>query len=116
MHLEQLRDAEMAKRKGQTRRTLIQTIWLLLTGTAAYFLTSMLFAQNESLYGTLYRQFSIPAWVPTAVIFWAIVIIIVLLMQLVFILSFMMASSEGRRRPGDPSLHSRNQDPFDDRF
>ncbi|MCA9995790.1 MAG: hypothetical protein KDE56_08595 [Anaerolineales bacterium] len=116
MHLEQLRDAEEAKRKGQARRTLLQTIWLLITGSGAYVLTSLLLAQNENLYATLYRQFSIPTWVPTAVVFWAIVIIIVLLMQLIFLLVFITASSEGRRRPGTPSLYSRNKDPLDDRF
>ena len=116
MHLEQLRDAEDARRKGQARRTLMQLIWLLVTGAGAYILTSLLFAQNENLYATLYRQFSIPTWVPTAVIFWAIVLLIVILMQLVFILSFMLASNEGRRRPGTPSLHSRNKDPLYDRF
>lgn len=116
MHLEKVRDAEEAKRKGQARRTLYQTFWLLLTGTAAYVLTTMLFNRSEGLYSTLYRQFSVPAWVPTAAIFWAIVLLIVILMQIVFILSFMIFSSEGRRRPGTPSLHSRNHDPFGDKF
>lgn len=116
MHVEKVRDAEEAKRKGQARRTIFQTIWLLLTGAVAYLLTGILFAQNAGLYGILYQQFSIPTWVPTAVLFWAIVLFIVALMQLVFILGFMLTSSEGRRRPGTPSLHSRNHDPFGDKF
>lgn len=116
MHLEQLRDEELARRKGQARRTVLQLMWLVLTSVAAYFLTNLLFTQNENLYATLYAQFSIPGWVPTAVIFWVVVLLIVALMQLIFLLSFLLASSEGRRRPGEPSLYSRNPDPFDNKF
>ena len=116
MRLEQAQEERLTKRKGLTGRTIMQMIWLGITGVAAYFLTTLVFARNGNLYDIIYSQFSIPRMVPTAVLFWAIVILIVLLMQLVFVLGFLMASSEGWRRPGKPSLYSRNREPFDDRY
>lgn len=115
MRLDQLQEERQAKRKGLTGRTIIQFLWLGLTGAAAYVLLSLVFARNENLYDVIYSQFSLPRVIPTAVIFWVLVILIVLLMQLVFLLGFLMTSTEGRRRPGKPSLYSRNPDPFDDR-
>ncbi|MEM7117695.1 MAG: hypothetical protein AAF614_35005 [Chloroflexota bacterium] len=116
MRLEQAQEERLAKRKGLTGRTIIQMIWLVLTGTAAYFLTTLVFARNGNLYEVLYSQFSIPRFISPTILFWAIVIAIVLLMQLVFVLGFLMASPEGWRRPGEPSLYSRNREPFDDRY
>ncbi|MFO7682198.1 MAG: hypothetical protein R6X34_19335, partial [Chloroflexota bacterium] len=56
----------------------------------------------------------VPRFVPSWVFSVAIIIFITLLMQFFLVFGFMLASPEGRRSTGDPSLHSRRKEPFDD--
>lgn len=114
MRLEKLREEEAAKRKGSAFKTIVQLIWLLLSFIAAYFLTQYLFEQQILSYNTIYRILAVsPRSLPQFVITGAIMLIIVFIMQMFLFLGFFFASPEGRRRPGQPSLYSRNPDPLD---
>lgn len=116
MRLEKKHEEELSKRKGLTGRTIIQVIWLLITGTLAYFFTDYLFSQGFITANTFYNQLFIPRAVPEIGLKLLMVLGLVIVMQIVFSIGFIIASPEGRRRTGDATLHSRNKDPFDDRF
>jgi uncharacterized membrane protein len=116
MRLEKKREEELAKRKGLTGKTIIQVIWLLFTGTLAYFFTNYLFSQGIISANTFYNQLFIPRSVPELGVKLIMVFGLVIIMQIIFSLGYIIASPEGRRRTGDATLTSRNKDPFDDRF
>lgn len=116
MRLEKKREEELSRRKGLTGKTIIQVIWLLVTGTLAYFFTNYLFNEGLLNANTFYNQLYIPRSVPELGVKLIIVFGLVIVMQIVFSIGYIIASPEGRRRTGDASMHSRNKDPFDDRF
>lgn len=116
MRLEKKRDEELARRKGLTGKTIIQVIWLLISSVIAYFLSTFLFEQEVITYNMLYTQLAIPRDVPQVVVLGGLILLIVAVMQIFLILGFVLASPEGRRRSGEPSLHSRIKDPFDDQW
>lgn len=116
MRLEKKHEEELARRKGLTGKTIIQVIWLLVTGTLAYFFTNYLFSEGIVSANTFYNQLYIPRSIPELGVKLIMVFGIVVVMQIVFSIGFIIASPEGRRRLGDPSMQSRNKDPFDDRY
>ncbi len=116
MRLEKKHQEELSKRKGLTGKTIIQVIWLLTTGTLAYFFTNYLFSQGIINANIFYNQLYIPRSVPVIGVKLIVVFGMVVVMQIVFFMGYFIASPEGRRRTGDASMHSRNKDPFDDRF
>ncbi|MCA9973107.1 MAG: hypothetical protein KC425_22970 [Anaerolineales bacterium] len=120
MRLEKKADAELARRQGQARRTVIQLIWLLISFVVAYFVaTRVIFAPAEGLltYQQVYRWLQISSNdLPQWVILGAVMLLIVIVMQFVFFIGYFAASPEGRRRTGTPSLHSRSKDPLDNTY
>lgn len=120
MRLDKKHDVEISRRRGNAMRTIIQSIWLIISFVIAYFLcTLVIFRPDEGLlsYNEIYRAFSISrADIPEWVILGIFMVIIVFAMQFFLFIGFFISSQEGRRRPGTPSLYSRNKDPLDDRF
>ncbi len=116
MRLEKKLEEKLAQRKGHTGKTIIQILWLLVTGTLAYFFTNYMFSEGIVTVGMFYNQLYIPRWVPEIGLKLIMVFGLVTIMQIIFSLGYILASPEGRRRTGDPTMHSRNKDPFDDRF
>ena len=120
MRLEKVHEAELERRKGSARKTVIQVIWLLISFVIAYFVSTLvIFSPDNGLltHDQIYRTLqlsrsSIKEWMITG----AIMIIIVFFMQMFLFIGFALASCEGRRRPGTPSLYSRHKDPQDSRF
>lgn len=117
MRLERKKDEEIAQRQGMTKKTLIQIVWLVISGIVAYFLINFLLESEEInfSYNTLYTQLFIPRAVPEWALLAGMIIVFVLVMQIFLVLGFVIASPEGRRKSGQPTLRSRNKDPFDDR-
>jgi hypothetical protein len=120
MRLEKKRDAELARRQGSAKRTVIQFIWLAISIAIAYFLCTLVILNPDGgllTYNEVYRALSLSrADIPEWAILGAFMFIIVFVMQFFLFIGFFLSSSEGRRRPGTPSLHSRNKDPLDNRF
>lgn len=116
MRLEKKHEEKLAQRKGLTGKTIIQVVWLLFTGTLAYFFVNYLFSEGILTTGLFYNQLFIPRSIPEIGLKLIAVFGFVIVMQIVFSIGFIIASPEGRRRTGDASMHSRNKDPFDDRF
>ncbi len=116
MRIEKKKDEELAERKGLTKRTIAQIIWLGLSFVLGYFLAKYLFDSGILTPSLFYVQLFIPRSVPE----WGLVLMtavaIVIVLQVMFAIGFILASPEGRRRTGDPSLHSRHKDPFDDHY
>ncbi|MCA9921779.1 MAG: hypothetical protein KC419_21845 [Anaerolineales bacterium] len=118
MRLEKKKEQEIARRQGMTGKTIIQIIWLVISAGVAYFLLTYMIESEEInfTYGTIYRALFIPTSVPRWVVLSGLIIIFVLFMQMFLALGFAIASPEGRRKTGKPTLYSRNKDPFDDRY
>ena len=114
MRLEKKKKEQLSKRKGLSVRTLIFVVWLAISFVVAYFLVEYLFDMGYLSEKFYYTDLSLPRDWPIAAWKGATMLIIVVLMQIVLSLGFMIGSPEGRRRTGDPSMYSRNKDPFDD--
>jgi hypothetical protein len=113
MRLEKKKDEEIAARQGMTGKTIIGFIWLAISAAIAYFLVQYLIDENFLKLSTFY-QLGVPRAIPTWVFMGVLIIFIVIVMQMFLMFGFMIASPEGRRKTGDPSLHSHNKDPFND--
>ena len=117
MRLEKKKDAELAKRKGQARKTILQVIWLAISFVVAYLLATLVIFNGLITYTDVYRSLSISRNdIPEFAILGGVMLIIVFVMQFVFFIGYFLTSYEGRRRPGDPSLYSRNKDPLDNKW
>ncbi len=114
MRLEKKKREQLSKRKGLSGRTLIFLIWLVISFAIAYFLVEYLFDTGYLSEGFYYTDLALPRDWPIEALKFATMFFIVVLMQIVLTLGFMLGSPEGRRRTGDPTLKSRNKDPFDD--
>lgn len=115
MRIEKKQDEEIARRKGMTGKTVVQVIWLLLSAGLSYYLINYLLNSDESSfsYNAVYNATGLPRTVPEGALLAGMILLLVLLFQIFLWLGFAMASPEGRRKTGVPSLHSRNKDPFD---
>lgn len=113
MRLEKKREEELAQRKGMTGRTIIASIWLLISIVAGYFLVTYLIDQDY-LSLSIFYSWGVPRAIPEWVFLVALILVVVAIMQFFLFFGFMMVSPEGRRRTGDPSLYSRSKDPFGD--
>lgn len=114
MRLEKKKREQLSKRKGLSIRTFIYIFWLALSFVVAYFLVEYLFDTGYLSEATYYTSLGLPRNWPIEALKGATMFILVVLMQIVLTLGFMLGSPEGRRRTGDPTLKSRNKDPFDD--
>jgi len=114
MRLEKKKKEQLSKRKGLSVRTLIFVVWLAISFVVAYFLVEYLFDMGYLSEKFYYTDLALPRDWPIAALKGATMFLIVALMQIVLTLGFMIGSPEGRRRTGDPSMYSRNKDPFDD--
>jgi uncharacterized membrane protein YedE/YeeE len=113
MRLDRVREHELAKRKGSTLRTIVQTIWLFVSFGVAYYVSQWLFAENILNYGFFYTQLYIPRSVPPGLILGALMLFIVIVMQLFVFIGFFIGTPRGRAKSGQPSGFSSNPDPFD---
>ena len=116
MRLDQRRDAELARQKGLTTRTIIQFIWLALSAFLAYLALNYLFASEQLSYEFFYSTLLIPRAVSQPVILAVLILIIVIVMQFFLVMGFAIASPKGRERTGNPSPYSDNYDPMQDDY
>ncbi|MFO7537760.1 MAG: hypothetical protein R6X32_06835 [Chloroflexota bacterium] len=116
MRLEKKNQEILNKRKGLTGRTIIQMIWLLISFAVAYFAVTYLLNEGVITYQRIYSQLGLPRSVPEAVLLFGMMFVIVFIMQFILIFGFMIGAPEGRRKLGDPTIKSRNKDPFDDHY
>lgn len=115
MRIEKKIEEEIARRKGMTVKTIIQIVWLGISGVISYFLVNYMLTSEEInfSYRLIYNTLRIPQSVPEIVVLGLLIFIGVFVFQIFLWLGFAFASPEGRRKTGDPSLYSRNKDPLD---
>jgi len=113
MRLEKKLEQELQQRKGLTGRTIVQIVWLIISGVIAYFLLGFLEGQGAFTYDEIYQMVAIPRAVPQWAVMGGLILLIVMVMQVAMLIGYVFASPEGRRRTGEPSLHSHKKDPFD---
>lgn len=116
MRIEKKKEQELARRKGLTKRTIIQVLWLLISGVIAYFIVQALFGAEYITMDFFYGDLAIPQEVPEFVIQGALVLLIVFVMQFFLIFGYVAASPQGRERSGKPSAYSRNPDPLENEY
>ena len=116
MRIEKKREQELAEREGLTRRTIIQLVWLLISGVFAYFVVQALFDAGVVTMEFFYRDLAVPQSVPEIAIRGALILLIVFIMQFFLIFGYIVASPEGRTRSGKPSAYSRNPDPLENEY
>ncbi len=116
MRLDKKRDAELAKRKGLTTRTLVQGTWLAMSAVIAYFALSWLFSSGQLSYDFFYLSLGVPRAIPETVILGVLVLVVMVVMQFFLVLGYAFGSPQGRERPGTPSAYSRNYDPMQDDY
>jgi len=113
MRIERQREKELAKRKGNTGRTILGVIWLGLCFAAAYIFMGWLFDTGQLRPSFFWNQLFIPRSVSADALQIIAAIVIVIIMNFFVLLGFGFSSRTGRTRPGTPSLKSRNPDPLD---
>ncbi len=115
MRIEKKQDEEIARRQGMTGKTVIQVVWFLISGIISYFLVTFMLNSEEVnfSYGLIYNTTGLPRSVPEGAILAILILILIMVFQVFLWLGFALASPEGRRKTGQPSLYSRNKDPFD---
>lgn len=113
MRLEKKHEEELEKRRGLAGKTIIQFIWLLISFAIAYFLVNALFSGGYISHNMVYNV-GLSRKVPEIAIEIVLMFVVVVAMQFFLFIGYAFANPEGRRRTGDPSLHSRSKDPYDD--
>jgi TRAP-type C4-dicarboxylate transport system permease small subunit len=116
MRLDRKRDAELARRKGLTTRTIIQFLWLGISAFLAYLAIDWLFDSGQLSYEFFYSTLFIPRSVPEIAILAALVLVVVAIMQFFLVLGYAIASPQGRERSGNPSPYSTTYDPMQDDY
>jgi flagellar basal body-associated protein FliL len=109
MQLEKKRRAEMAQRKGSTVKTIIQTVWLLISvvggaGLIWWLNSSRIFPLSE------FYNMGVPRAVPEWGVMIGAVIVIVIVMQMFFLIGFLIGSPQGRAKQGRATAESQTID------
>ena len=115
MRLEKKQDEEIARRRGMTGTTVIQVVWFIISGVISYFLITFMLNSEEInfSYAMIYNTTGLPRSVPEEAVLAILIFIFIFIFQILLWLGFAIASPEGRRKTGEPTLYSRNKDPFD---
>lgn len=116
MRLEKKRQAEFEKRKGTAKRTLAMGIWLVVSFVVAYLVSSWLITSNTISVDFFYDNLSIPESVSAGTITIALTIVLVILLQFLIYVGYAFASPEARKRTGQPTVDSKDPDPYDNKF
>ncbi len=116
MRIQMKRDRQLAKRKGNARRTIFAILWIALCFAAAYLITEWVFNQEIVDINFFYARFLIPRSVDEFIVQLGIMTVIVIIMQLFILLGFAFSSPIGRMRTGRASAYSRDPDPDDHRY
>lgn len=116
MRLDRHKERELESRKGLATRTIVQVIWLGVSGVIAYFILRWAFDAEYLSYDYFYNTLLIPTDISEEIILGALVLVSVFVMQFFLILGYAFASPLGRERPGDPSAYSTNPDPLENDY
>lgn len=116
MQIEKRRQQELKEREGLAKRTVAQTVWLLLSGVIAYFVVIYLFEQELLTYAFFYSSLGLPGWVEEWMIQVGLILVGVFILQFFFVLGYAFASPQGRRPTGKASIRAQDPDPLENKY
>lgn len=116
MRIDMKHDAELAKRKGLTGRTIVATVWLIMGFVIAYFITNYLFNSELISPNFFYNHLFVPETIDEGFIRAGLMAIIVVAMQFFMLIGFAVASPTARARPGTPTPFAKDPDPYEPKF
>lgn len=112
MLLDRKRSREIAERKQRTKRTLLQTVWLIIATAVAVGVTYFLFTYEIISTGQLYAL-GLPNAVPEWGIYLGVGFVVLVFIQMIFAIGYLIGSPQGRRKGGTATVESSTYDPSD---
>lgn len=114
MRLDKIREREIEKRRGFTKRFLLALIWLSLTVFAATLLVNWLFDSGRLTYNQIVVYLRLPPSVSFETVKIGIIVLTVVVVQFITLVIVALATPAGRERPGKPTTKPKALD-VDDR-
>ncbi len=115
MLIQQKREREFARYRGLAIRTIIQTVWLIVSAVVAYFFIQYLLDIEFITYSMLRTRLAIPGWIPDWGIMTGMIIVFVVIMQFFFVMGYILVSPLGRIRPGRATMRKSVVDPIEEK-
>jgi hypothetical protein len=113
MRIEKKHEAELEQRKGLTRRTILASVWLIISFAISYLAAGLLIRGETLGLDFFYEEIGIPETISEVVMQIVVAFVIFLLIQFVVLIGFAIASPKAKMRPGTPSTYSSEPDPYD---
>lgn len=113
MRIEMKREAELAKRKGQTWKTLLAILWLAATFAGSYFITGWLLEEEYINLSFFYQTLRIPGNISESTVKLGLVAAVFLAFQFIVLMFIAVLSPSAKRRSGVPRADSDDPDPYD---
>ncbi|HSH02470.1 MAG TPA: hypothetical protein VLL52_08125 [Anaerolineae bacterium] len=118
MRLEKQRQAELARRQGSTKRTILQIIWFAIAFAIAYFAANIIFDAGYIDKRVITRSLTFISnrvyrdYFATGIVVFAIFLVIQFFIQF----GFLLGNPDGRRKTGHASARAQTEDPLENRF
>ena len=113
MRIEKKHEAELEKRKGLTKRTILAGLWLIISFAISYLAAGWLMSGDVLGLEFFYQDIGIPETVSEVVIQIAVAFVIFLLVQFFVLIGYAVTSPKAKMRPGTPTTYSSDKDPYD---
>ena len=113
MRIEMKREAELQKRKGQTWKTIVAIVWLILSFVGAYFLTNWLIAQDYLELAYIYQNLRVPGTISETILTLGISFVIFIAIQFVVLIFMAIFSPQAKRKSGVPRADTDDPDPYE---
>jgi hypothetical protein len=113
MRIEKKHEAELEKRKGLTKRTILASIWLLISFAISYLAAGWLLTGDVLGFDFFYQELGIPETAGEIVVQIGFAAVIFLFIQLVALFGYAVISPKAKIRPGTPTTYSSEIDPYD---
>jgi hypothetical protein len=113
MRIEKKHEAELEQRKGLTKRTILASIWLIISFAISYLAAGWLMGGDILGLDFFYQEIGIPETFSEVVLQIVVALVIFLLIQFVVLIGYAVASPKAKMRTGTPSTYSSEPDPYD---
>jgi uncharacterized BrkB/YihY/UPF0761 family membrane protein len=113
MRIEKKHEAELEQRKGLTRRTILASVWLIITLSISYLAAGWLMGGDILGLDFFYQEIGIPETFSEVVIQFVVAFVVFLLIQFVVLIGYAVVSPKAKMRTGTPTTYSSEPDPYD---
>jgi preprotein translocase subunit SecG len=112
MRLEMKREAELEKRKGQTVRTILAVLWLVISFAVSYLAVGWLFGEEYLEYEYFYQSLMVPGNISESAIKLGMSFVIFLTIQFIVLIIIAALSPTAKRKSGKPRADTDDPDPY----